>query len=246
MSEGEFGGQVAVVTGGAQGLGFAIAKLLAARGAAVCLLDIERERLAATPNAIGAGTVRTFETDVIDEPAVLRARDAILEEFGKVEVLVNNAGAYPTTTVRELTMAQWDRVFDVNVKSMFLTTRAFMDAMIANRYGRIVSIASIASYEPFYIMPDYSAAKAALLSLIKTFALELAPHQVLCNGVAPGTLATEEAKKHRWHYEAQETVPLGRSAEPEEIAELVLFLASPRNRFMTGETVLATGGQLMV
>ena len=242
MAEAEFAGQVAVVTGGARGLGLATATLLAERGASVCLLDIDAARLAAAPAAIGTGTVRGFETDVTDEAAVLAARDGVLAAFGKVDVLINNAGAYPTTTLRALSMAQWDRVLDVNLKSMFLVTRAFMDPMIRARYGRIVSIASIAGFRPFSIMIDYSAAKAGLLSLIKTFALELAPHQVLCNGVAPGSLATETAKHEPWHVEGLAQVPLGRAAEPEEIAELVLFLASRRNSYVTGETILAAGG----
>ena len=247
MAAGEFADQVAVVTGAAQGLGFAIAKLLAERGASVCLLDLNAEGVAKAADRLSGtnAAIRTFALDVADEPAVLATRDTILSEFGRTDVLVNNAGIYPHATLREITLAEWDRVFDTNAKAMFLMTRAFMDTMTEQRYGRVVSIVTQDAYTPKPSTPHYAASKAALLSLIKTFALELAPHQVLVNGVSPGAIATERAKTQDWLEPAAAATPVGRAAEPEDLAEVVLFLASPRNRFVTGETVLATGGLYM-
>ena len=247
MAEGEFEGQVAVVTGGAQGLGYAIARLLGDRGAAVCILDMDKARLDRAANELGQSnrTVRGYECDVTKEPAILKARDAILKEFGRADVLVNNAGIYPHATLREITVEAWDRMFDVNTKSMFLVTRAFMDSMIAKRYGRVVTIVTEDAYIPKPTIPHYAASKAALLSLIKTFAVELAPHQVLVNGVSPGAIATERAKSQSWLPRIIPQIPVGRAAEPEDMAEVVLFLASKRNRFVVGETIIASGGHLM-
>ena len=247
MAEGEFEGQVAVVTGGAQGLGYAIARLLGDRGAAVCILDMDKARLDRAANELGQSnrTVRGYECDVTKEPAILKARDVILKEFGRADVLVNNAGIYPHATLREITVEAWDRMFDVNTKSMFLVTRAFMDSMIAKRYGRVVTIVTEDAYIPKPTIPHYAASKAALLSLIKTFAVELAPHQVLVNGVSPGAIATERAKSQSWLPRIIPQIPVGRAAEPEDMAEVVLFLASKRNRFVVGETIIASGGHLM-
>ena len=245
MSEAEFGGRVAVVTGGAAGIGFAISTLLAERGARVCLVDIDEGAMARAAENLGGGA-RGYKADITSEAEVEAARDAILADFGKVDVLVNNAGIYPHATIEEVTVAGWDEMFDVNAKGMFLVTRAFMDAMIGARYGRVVSIVTNDIYIPKPSMPHYAASKAAVASLIKTFALELAPHQVLCNGVSPGAVATERAKSQSWLAERIPLIPVGHAAEPADIAEVVAFLASDRNRFVTGETVIANGGFSMI
>ncbi len=247
MAEQELDGQVAIVTGAAGGIGFAIARLLATRGATACIFDIDGDGAkAARARLEGEGlAARDFALDITDEAQVLAARDATLGEFGRVDVLVNNAGLYPEATIREMTEEGWDRVFDVNVKAPFLLMRAFMDAMMARGYGRMVSIVTIDSYTPKVTKPHYAASKAALGSLIKTFALELAPSGVLVNGVSPGAVATERAKQSDWMPGAAAATPLGYVAEPEDMAEYVAFLASPRNRFMTGETIIASGGLYM-
>jgi 3-oxoacyl-[acyl-carrier protein] reductase len=243
----EFSGQVAVVTGGAQGLGLAVSSLLAERGASVAILDLDAERLSAAAAQVsrGGAIARGYAVDVADEPAVLRARDAIIGEFGRADVLVNNAGWFPFTNVRAITDGEWRRVFDVNAKSVFIVTRAFMDGMIARRYGRVVNIASSGAYVANLTLPHYAAAKAAVLNLTKSFALELAPHEVLVNGVSPGNIATDRQKDQRWLVERLPIIPVRRAAKPEDIAEVVVFLASRRNRFVVGETIIADGGMRM-
>ncbi len=248
MSESEFGGQVAVVTGGAEGIGFATSKLLAERGARVCILDVNAaatERACARRAADGA-EVGAYHADVTDEASIMAARDAILAEHGQVDALVNNAGIYPLATIRVITEESWDRVFDVDVKGVFLCMRAFMDTMIEKRYGRMVTIVSEDAYIPKPTIGHYAAAKASLVSLIRTFALELAPHQVLCNGLSPGVVAVERAKGQPWLVDRVPLIPVGRVGEPEDMAEYVAFLASSRNRYMTGETIVANGGHIMV
>jgi 3-oxoacyl-[acyl-carrier protein] reductase len=247
LAEKEFDGQVAIVTGAAGGIGFSIARLLAMRGATACIFDIDGDGAkAARARLEGEGVAaRDYTLDITDEAQVLAARDAVLGEFGQVDVLVNNAGLYPENTIRDMTEEIWDRVFDVNVKAPFFLMRALMDPMMARGYGRMVSIITIDAYMAKMTKPHYAASKAALMSLIKTFALELAPSGVLVNGVSPGAVATERAKKSDWLDEYIATTPVGYVAEPEDMAEYVLFLASTRNRFMTGETIIASGGVYM-
>jgi 3-oxoacyl-[acyl-carrier protein] reductase len=244
----DFDGQVALVTGAAQGLGRSIASLLAHRGATVYLADINGPGVEAVSAELRAQDLHAIAscTDMADEPAVLALRDRIARETGRLDILINNAGGWRYETIREVTTANWDWTFRVNLLSVFLASRACMDMMIARRYGRIVNIASTDAYRPKPTLPAYAAAKAALVSLTRTFAEELAPHEVLVNAVSPGAMATETAKSQSWLAQRIPTIPVRRAAEPDEIAELVAFLASSRNRYVVGESILANGGGLMV
>jgi 3-oxoacyl-[acyl-carrier protein] reductase len=244
----DFDGQVALVTGAAQGLGRSIATLLARRGATVYLADVNGpgvETVAAELRAEHLSAIASC-TDMTDETAVLALRDRIATESGRLDALINNAGGWRYETIREVTAANWDWTFRVNLLSVFLASRACMDMMIERRYGRIVNIASTDAYRPKPTLPAYAAAKAALVSLTRTFAEELAPHEVLVNAVSPGAMATETAKSQSWLAARIPTIPVRRAAEPDEIAELVAFLASSRNRYVVGESILANGGGLMV
>lgn len=244
----EFQDQVAVVTGAAQGLGFAVARILAERGASVYLVDLQKdavERAAGGLAEAGFDAVASH-TDVADEAQLAVLREAIAARHGRVDVLINNAGGWRYETIREITAANWEWTFRVNLLSVLLASRAFMEMMIAQRYGRIVNVASADAYRAKPTLPAYAAAKAGVLSLTKTFALELAPHQVLVNAVSPGAMATETAKSQSWLGKAIATIPLERAAEPADMAEVIAFLASRRNRFTTGEGVIASGGALMV
>jgi 3-oxoacyl-[acyl-carrier protein] reductase len=245
---GDFDGQVALVTGAAQGLGRSIATLLASRGATVYLADLNGpgvEAIAADLRAQHLSATASC-TDMADEPAVFALRDRIASETGRLDVLINNAGGWRYETIREVTAANWDWTFRVNLLSVFVASRACMDMMIARRYGRIVNIASTDAYRPKPTLPAYAAAKAAIVSLTRTFAEELAPHEVLVNAVSPGAMATETAKAQSWLAQRIPTIPVRRAAEPEDIAELIAFLASSRNRYVVGESVIANGGALMV
>ena len=245
MAQGELAGQVAAVTGAAAGIGNAIARVLAGHGARICLIDIDAKAVDAAAKAMGGDALAVI-ADVTDEASVLAARDKVIETCGRVDILVNNAGIYPHENFDQMTVESWDRVFDVNAKSVFLATRAFGEPMRKAGYGRIVSIVTIDAYIPKPTMPHYAASKAAVASLIKTFALDYAPDGVLVNGVSPGAVATERAKSQDWLPKRIAEIPLHRAAEPEDIAEVVRFLASPANRFVVGETIVASGGALMI
>lgn len=245
MKNQDLAGQVAAVTGGAQGIGLAIARCLHGRGATVWLLDVDGPAAEAAATGLGTGA-RSAAVDITREDSLEAACAGIMERDGRVDILVNNAGVYPPGTLREITAEAWDRVFAINCKGVFLASRVFMEPMIAAGYGRMVSIVTVDAYIPKPNMPHYAASKAAVLSLVKTFAQELGPHGILVNGVSPGPVATERAKSEGWLAKHIPNIPIGRAGEPEDIAEVVAFLASPANRFITGETVVASGGMTMV
>ena len=236
--------KVGVVTGGAQGLGQAIVRLLVERGAFVHVIDDNQEKLSSLVAAL-EGSVHGHVADVADETRIIDVRRAVVAFSGRVDVVVNNAGIYPFEGTRDITVESWDRMFDVNLKGTFLITRVFADDLIANGEGRVVCIASTDSYIPKPLYPHYAASKAAVRSLVKTFALELARHGVLVNAVSPGSIAMPNAHAQGWLPQAIKRIPLGRAAEPEDIAEVVAFLVSSANRFICGETLIASGGEIM-
>ncbi len=161
MAKGELDDQVAVVTGAAAGIGNAIAGLFAAHGARVCVIDIDGAAATVAAHELGIDAV-AVQADVTDEPSLIAARDKIVETCGRVDILVNNAGVYPHDTLDEMTVASWNRVFDVNAKSVFLATRAFGGRMRKAGYGRIVSIVTVDAYIPKPAMGHYAASKAAV------------------------------------------------------------------------------------
>lgn len=249
MSPQGFDGQVAVVTGAARGLGRALATLLVERGARVFMVDrdggtLESAAAALVERGFKASAVIADAASETDLRGLRRRIDA--EAEGRLDVLINNAGGWRYGSLGEITVADWDWTFDVNLKTVFLTTRALMDLMVARGYGRIVNIASTDAYRPKVKLPHYAAAKAGVISLTKSMAEELAPQGVIVNAVSPGAIATETAKSQGWLAERIPQIPVRRAAEPEDIAEVALFLASPQNRFVVGETVVANGGMLMV
>jgi NAD(P)-dependent dehydrogenase (short-subunit alcohol dehydrogenase family) len=245
----EFTDRVVVVTGAAQGLGLAIARKFVAEGATVFMTDVQAAKLEAAAAALDGprNKVHALAVDGADPVALRRLRAAIEQKAsGRLDALINNAGGWRYATAKEVTQEDWSWTFRVNVDTMFFTTQALMDLMIARRYGRIVNVASSDAYRPKVMLPHYAAAKAAVVSLTKSLGEELAPHEVLVNGVSPGAMLTETARGQSWLPERIKQIPVGRAAEPEEMADLILFLASPRNRFMVGETVIANGGLWMV
>ena len=244
--EREFDGQVAVMTGAARGIGRAIAGLLLRRGARVAMLDLDQTGLQEAARSLGEeDRLLCVPADVSDEGALRRARRGILDRFAQVDVLVNNAGVYPRLSLDEMNESAWDRVFAVNTKGVLLATRTFMNDMIARGYGRVVCIVTEDAYAAKPKLAHYAASKAAVASLVKSFALELAPHGVFVTGVSPGAVATERAKGMAWFAPRIARIPCGYAAAPEDIAEIVLFLASRRNRYIVGETVVANGGTAM-
>jgi 3-oxoacyl-[acyl-carrier protein] reductase len=241
----DLAGRTALVTGAAQGIGLAISLGLAAHGADVALVDIDLAALEPATGSIGHRAL-PIQADISRLHDVQRAVEATVERFGGLDILVNNAGICPLSNFDQITEDEWDRVLAINLKGAFLCCQAALPHLRrSGPRGRIVNIASVAGQMGGVTTgAHYAASKAGLFGLSKQLARSLATDGVTVNCVAPGT--TETALTASWSQAAQSNVkaqiPLGRFAQPREIAEAVCFLASDRAAFITGATLDVNGG----
>jgi pyridoxal 4-dehydrogenase len=240
-------GQTALVTGAAQGLGYAAAARLAADGASVALLDRDGERLGAAADALRAQglTVLPHTVDLTDEEGVRASVAAILSAEGRIDVLVNNVGIYPHRPFEELTYAEWRHVLAVNLDSVFLCTHAVYPAMRERGYGRIVNVSSSTFFIGYPGLAAYIASKGGIIGFTRALASEAGPHGITVNAVTPGLIATEGVLKGEEAGLFDEIVPqqaLPRRGEPEDIAECIAYLASPAAGFITGQMINVDGG----
>ena len=240
-------GRIAIITGGARGLGFATAQKLLQSGAAVALWDIDPEALAkAVAVLTSSGKVHASIVDVTDAASIGGAVDTLIRDAGKIDILVNNAGITGgNAPLWELTPEVWRRVIEVNLVGPYLTCRAVVPHMVAAAYGRIVNIASIAGKEGNPNASHYSASKAGLIGLTKSLAKELASKGVLVNCVTPAAARTEmfdQMKQHHIDYMLAK-IPMNRFLEVEELAAMVAWLASGDCSFSTGAVFDISGGR---
>lgn len=242
----DLGGQVAVVTGGGAGIGFACAELLASRGASVALLDLRPDvaDIAATlPGDAGKHIGVTL--DVRDLAQVHAAVDAVMKRFGRIDHLVNSAGVAILDKAVDVTEAGWDTTMDVNLKASFFVAQAVAKPMMAAGRGRIVNLASQAAVVALDRHVAYCASKAAIVGMTKVLAIEWAASGITVNAVSPTVVETELGKK-AWAGEvgerAKKQIPMGRFAQPAEIAAMVLYLLSDAAAMITGENVVIDGG----
>ena len=237
-------GKRALVTGGAAGLGLAIASALADEGAQVAIWDWRIEAAALPPERFPI----TAKVDVSSSAMVEAAAGELLARWGGLDILVNNAGICIPGTVLELTEADWDRVLAVNLKGTFLCSKAFARAMQEQRSGKIINLGSISGKNGGIAAGSaYSASKAGIMCFTMSLARELAPFGVNVNAMAPGVIATDMSKGlSRGDYTAyKQTIPLGRVGEPREVGALAVFLAGPESDYLTGEIIDINGGQYM-
>jgi 3-oxoacyl-[acyl-carrier protein] reductase len=248
-----FDGRVAMVTGAAKGIGAAIARAFARQGAGVAVIDVDGPALDGLALDMGrqGSQVLALKADVTRAADVTAAVDAIVARWSQVDVLVNNCGGFSTIKpTEEIPDDEWEMVLRVNLTSAFLCTRAVLPLMKRRRWGRIVNLSSIGGRGGLLLLcSHYAAAKAAILGLTRHVALEVAPLGITVNAIAPGTVATERFRALRTAEETQalaDRVPMQRVAEPAEIAECVLFLASDAAGYMTGACLDVNGGVLML
>ncbi|WP_426111656.1 SDR family NAD(P)-dependent oxidoreductase [Massilia sp. PWRC2] len=239
--------KVAIVTGATQGIGLACAERLLRDGARVMLVDIKPEGAAAAA-ALGEGA-RFFAADVSQKVDVDAMIASTLQQFGSIDILINNAGVTHAADFLELAEEDFDRVLRVNLKSMFLCGQAAARAMVKQGSGAIINMSSVNAQLAIPNQVPYVVSKGGVNQLTKVMALSLAPHGIRVNGIGPGTILTELAKQAvLGSEEARHTIlsrtPMGRCGEPEEVAALASFLASDDASYMTGQTIYADGGRL--
>lgn len=246
-------GKVAIVTGASRGIGRAISKRLADEGAKVVINYNSSEKEAEDLHleiASSGGESVTFKGDVSNSKDVARMVDATMAKFGRIDILVNNAGIIFRKKILESVEEEWDRTIDVNLKSVYLCSKAVAPVMIQQKRGKIVNVSSISGLNApasALEIPDYTASKAGVVGLTKALALNLAP-AINVNVVCPGATETDMLRQMSDSARTARIAetPLGRLGRPEEVADAVLFLASDDSDFVTGETLVVSGGRSML
>lgn len=240
--------KVAVITGGAQGIGLAIARTLAAEGARIVIGDIDPEAATRAAQELGGpGQAMGMRCDVTHADDVSALIDAAVSEFGAIDIMVNNAGITRDATMRKMTEDQFDAVIAVHLKGCWNGTRLAADRMRQAGSGSIVNISSISGKVGFFGQTNYSAAKAGIVGLTKAAAKEVAKDGVRVNAIQPGlirTAMTEAMPESIWEQKLAE-IPMQRAGEAAEVASVVLFLASDLSSYVTGAVIEVTGGRYM-
>jgi NAD(P)-dependent dehydrogenase (short-subunit alcohol dehydrogenase family) len=252
---GDLNGRVAVVTGGARGIGLGCCECLSEAGASVVVADIDVGEAQKGAQAL-AGPAKAVEHDVRRAASSDALLTATQEAFGRVDILVNNAGVGPNPgPVQDLTEEEYDRVMDVNARGVFLTTRAFVRPMIEQGSGRVINISSIVGQSGFGMVLQYVASKFAVTGMTQSLAHELAPHNITVNSIHPGILATDlhsrvvsqfsamqgQSEEDTWNW-FRGRIPLGRFQTPRDIGEMAAFIASDRAQNITGASFNVDGG----
>ncbi len=247
-----FAERVAIVTGAAQGMGFAIAARLLREGAKVILADINADGLSRAVEELAEwrATAHPVQVDVTRGDDVTDMVANAAARFGAVDILVNNAGVLRSSAVEQISDAEWDLVVDTNLKSTFFCAQAVCDGMKARRYGKIINMASMAGRATSTLGgAHYTAAKAGVLGLTRHLARELAPYRINVNAVSPGIVDTPmvaSALSPDRRQQLAASIPFERLAAPEEVASLVAFLASDEAAYITGASVDIHGGELII
>lgn len=245
----EIKGQAAVITGGARGIGKAIALELAGRGVDIAIADIIEEQARETAKELEKLGVKSMavKMDVSDAGSVASSIAEIKEKMGRIDIFVNNAGITRDGLVMRMKEEDWDLVMGINLKSVFLCSKEVIKVMAKQRYGRIVNIASVVAFMGNPGQANYSASKAGIVGLTKTIAKEYASRGITANAVAPGFISTAmtEALSENVREEMLKAIPLGKFGTPEDVAQAVSFLASPGAAYITGQVIHVNGGMYM-
>jgi NAD(P)-dependent dehydrogenase (short-subunit alcohol dehydrogenase family) len=246
-------GKVCIVTGAGQGLGRAIAIEMSREGAVLALVERNPDTLSETSALLGGASHSAHALDVTDYDAYRAAVQDIRSRYGRIDVLVNNAAINPSTrSILDDTLEEWRRTIAINLEAVYMGSKLVAPVMVEQKAGRIIHISSIQGFASSGLCGSYNAAKGALIAYTKSMAVELAPHNILVNAVAPGFMVTpmsvvngvdETATPEfiEWYVEKRK-IPLGRSGLPEDVSGTVVFLASGYCRYMTGQLLVVDGG----
>lgn len=244
-----FQGQVGVVTGGTRGIGAAIAEALAKRGVNVVIAARNEEAAHAKATALSSFGIRAkgIKLDVSDAEGVQKAFEEIRKEYQRIDILINNAGITKDGLLMRMKEEAWDAVIDINLKGVFLCTREALMDMMSQKYGRIITITSVAAFMGNPGQANYSASKAGIVGFIKTVAREYANRGITVNAVAPGFIETAmtDILKEGIKEEMKKLIPLRRFGTVEDVANAVVFLASPESGYITGQVIHVNGGMYM-
>jgi len=242
----DFKGRVALVTGGARGIGRAIATRLSEGGAEIALCDVGLEEAQKTASELSTRAI-ALKADVSNSLEVSKLFEDVIKEFGRLDILVNNAGITRDALLLRMKEEDWDSVIDINLKSVFLCSKEAVKIMSKQRYGRIVNIASVVAFMGNPGQANYSASKAGIVGLTKTIAREYASRSITVNAVAPGFITTPmtDALPENVKAEMLKNIPIGRFGSPIEVADAVCFLASKGSGYITGQVIHVNGGMFM-
>ena len=249
MGCGKLEGRVALVTGGARGIGLAISERLAEEGASLAIVDIMKEVADETAAQFTERGVKAvaFGANVAKFEDAESTVKAVMDEFGRLDILINNAGITRDTLILRMSEADWDAVIDVNLKGTFNFVKAAMRPMMKNKYGKIVNVASVVGRMGNAGQANYSASKAGVIGLTKTAAKELAARNINVNAIAPGYIQTDMTKDlpEQAKDAFMSVTPMKRAGTPQDVAGVVFFLTSPDSDYITGQVINIDGGLLM-
>lgn len=250
----DLNGRVALVTGAARGIGKAIADTLAANGARVAYTDVDHETVMQSAAEAPGGRSAGLEMNVTDAAQIDAVTAWILADWGRLDIVINNAGVNTLkhrVTIDAFPKAEWDRITEIDLDGLFLVSQAAARVMRTHGGGRIINIASVVGLVPLRLQCAFVAAKAGVINLTKAMALELGPHGILVNAIAPGSILTDGTKQLFYGEDGKfkdsvqrllDHIPLGRPGLPEEIAHAALFLAAPESSYINGHVLTVDGG----
>ncbi|NHI94370.1 MAG: SDR family oxidoreductase [Candidatus Lokiarchaeota archaeon] len=251
--------KVVLITGAAQGIGESIAVKFASEGAKVAIFDIIEPKKTIKKIEESNGKVLWMQVDITNEKIVKESIDLVVQKFGMIDILVNNAGIFPIERFDAISSSLFRKIFEINVFGLFNCSQNVVKLFISNKIpGRIINIASAEGIREAPYQTAYSASKAAVISLTKGMAIELAKHGILVNAIAPGAIVTKGAKtavpfpetgnfpEDFMEYQKKKFSPLGRMGKPEDIAEMAFFLASDKANYLTGSIISVDGGRTLI
>ncbi len=242
-------GQVIIITGAAQGIGLTIARYLSERGAIIVIADINEQAAKSAadnlPNQLGQAVV----CDVTSQESTVNMISQVMEKFGRIDVLINNAGYFPVKLFSDMSYAEWNKVIDINLNGTFLVSKAVYPVLVKQKYGKIINMASVSGRVGGVGFTHYSASKAAVIGLTKALAKEAGSLGITVNAIAPGVIETETTKHVFPGFALKEytkSVPLGRLGTEADLQGVVSFLCSSGSDYMTGQVLTVDGGYTMI